>query len=130
MASFQVRRPSSIPTGSLLNEIRVGNNGELVTLLYANPIIPSISLYGPNVGFAILQMTDPKLNMPSYLPNGFKRVKINVNSGFGRESGKLEFYDRNEPGQLQWWQGGVHFVILANLPIEQLKNIAESMEPI
>ena len=40
------------------------------------------------------------------------------------------FDNRDEPAQLQWWQGGVHFVMLANLPVEQLRQIAESMEPI
>ncbi|HKM75136.1 MAG TPA: NrfD/PsrC family molybdoenzyme membrane anchor subunit [Candidatus Bathyarchaeia archaeon] len=128
---FQVEKPLRIPMGSSLDNVRVGNNGELVALLYVNPTVPTISMYASGVGFAILEMVDPKPDAPpSYLPNGFKRVKVNLNSGFGREASGEEFDNRDEPGQLQWWQGGVHFVILANLPIEQLKEIAESMEPI
>jgi uncharacterized membrane protein len=130
MAKFQVEIPARMPRGSKLDDVRVGNNGELVTLLYVNPTIPTISMYAPAVGFAILEMVDPKLDTPSYLPNGFTRVKVNMNSGFARESSGAEFDNRNEPGQLQWWQGGVHFVMLANLPIEQIRQIAESMEPI
>jgi molybdopterin-containing oxidoreductase family membrane subunit len=130
MAKFQVEKPARMPRGSRLDDVRVGNNGELVTLLYVNPTVPTISMYAP-VGFAILEMADPKLETsPTYLPNGYKRVKVNLNNGFARESSGVEFDNRIEPGQLQWWQGGVHFVMLANLPIEQLRRIAESMEPI
>jgi len=131
MAKFQVEKPARMPTGSRLDDVRVGNNGELVTLLYVNPTVPTIPTYSSAVGFAILEMLDPKLDSPpTYLPNGFKRVKVNLNSGFARESSDAEFDNRGEPGQLQWWQGGVHFVMLANIPIEQLRQIAESMEPI
>lgn len=131
MAKFQVEKPARMPRGSRLDDIRVGNNGELVTLLYVNPTVPTISMYAPAVGFAILEMADPKLETsPTYLPNGFKRVKVNLNSGFARESNGVEFDNRSEPGQLQWWHGGIHFVMLANLPIEQIRQIAESMEPI
>ncbi len=131
MAKFQVEKPARMPRGSRLDDVRVGNNGELVTLLYVNPTVPTISTYASAVGFAILEMLDPKLDSPpTYLPNGFKRVKVNLNSGFARESSDAEFDNRGEPGQLQWWQGGVHFVMLANIPIEQLRQIAESMEPI
>ena len=130
MAKFHVEKPARMPKGSRLDDVRVGSNGELVTLLYANPTVPIISMYASAVGFAILEMVDPKLNTPIYLPNGFKRVKVNLNSGFARESSGAEFDNRGEPGQLQWWHSGVHFVMLANLPIEQLRQIAESMEPI
>jgi hypothetical protein len=131
MAKFQVEIPARMPRGSRLDDVRVGNNGELVTLLYVNPTVPTISMYAPAVGFAILEMTDPKLETsPTYLPNGFMRVKVNLNSGFAREASGAEFDNRGEPGQLQWWHGGVHFVVLANLPIEQIRQIAESMEPI
>jgi hypothetical protein len=88
-------------------------------------------MYAPAVGFAILEMADPKIDSPpTHLPNEFKPVKVNLNSGFARESSGAEFDNRDEPAQLQWWQGGVHFVMLANLPVEQLRQIAESMEPI
>ena len=131
MVKFQVEKPVRIPMGSNLDDVRIGNNGKLVTLLYVNPTIPTISMYASGVGFAVLEMVDPKPEAPPiYLPNGFKRVKVNLNSGFAREASGAEFDNRDEPGQLQWWQDGVHFVILANLPIEQLKQIAESMEPI
>ena len=131
MAQFQVEQPTRMPGGSRLDDVRVGNNGELVTLLYVNPNVPSISMYAPAVGFAILEMADPNLETsPTYLPIGFTRVKVNLNTGLAREPSGVEFDNRSEPGQLQWWQGGVHFVILANLPIEQIRQIAESMEPI
>jgi hypothetical protein len=131
IVKFQVEKPVRIPMGSSLDDVRVGNNGKLVTLLYVNQAIPTISMYASGVGFAILEMVDLKPGAPPiYLPNGFKRVKVNLNSGFAREASGAEFDNRDEPGQLQWWQDGVHFVILANLPIEQLKQIAESMEPI
>ena len=131
MATFQVEKPAIMPRGSRLDDVRVGNDGGLVTLLYVNPAVPTISMYASTVGFAILEMADPKLDSPpSYLPNGFKQVNVNLNSGFARESSRAEFDNRDEPAQLQWWQGGVHFVILANLPVEQLRQIAESMEPI
>jgi molybdopterin-containing oxidoreductase family membrane subunit len=131
MAKFQVEKPARMPRGSRLDDVRVGSNGELVTLFYVNPTVPTISIYASAVGFAILEMVDPKLDAPpTNLPDGFKRVKVNLNSGFARESSGAEFDNRGEPGQLQWWQGGVHFVMLSNLPIEQLRQIAESMEPI
>ncbi len=131
MVKFQVEKPARIPIGSRLDDVRVGKNGELVTLLYVNPIVPTMSMYSSGVGFAILEMLDTKLNAPPiYLPNEFKRVTVNLNSGFAREASGAEFDNRDEPSQLQWWRGGIHFVILANLPIEQLKQIAESMEPI
>ena len=131
MATFQVEKPARMPRGSRLDDVRVGNDGELVTLLYVNPAVPTISMYAPAVGFAILEMADPKLDSPpTLLPNEFKRVKVNLNNGFARESSGAEFDNRDEPAQLQWWQGGVHFVMLANLPVEQLRQIAESMEPI
>jgi len=131
MAKFQVEKPAKMPMGSKLDDVRVGNNGKLVTLLYVNPTVPKISMYASDVGFVILEMADPKLDTPpTYLPNGFKRVNVKLNSGFAREFSGAEFDNRDEPGQLQWWEGGVHFVLLANLPIEQLRQIAESMEPI
>lgn len=131
MAKFQVEKPARIPRGSSLDDVRIENNGELITLLYVNPTVPTIPMYTSDVCFAILEMGDPKLDAPPiYLPNGFKRVKVNLNSGFARESSDAEFDNRDEPSQLQWWQNGVHFVILANLPVEQLRQIAESMEPI
>ncbi len=131
MATFQVEKPGRMPRRSRLNEVRVGNAGELVTLLYDNPAVPTISMYTPAVSFAVLEMADPKMDSPpTHLPNEFKRVKINLNSGFAMESNGAEFDNRDEPAQLQWWQGGVHFVMLANLPVEQLRQIAESMEPI
>ena len=130
-ARFRVEKPTRMPVGSKLDDVRVGNKGELVTLLYVNPTLPNISMYTAPVSVAILQMADSKFNTPpTYLPNGFQRVKVNSNSGFAREAGSTEFDNRDEPGQLQWWRSGVHFVILANLPIEQLRQIAESMEPI
>ncbi len=131
MAKFQVEKPSRMPRGSRLNDVRVGNDGALVTLLYDNPAVPTISMYAAAVGFAVLEMADPKIDSPpTHLPNEFKPVKVNLNSGFARESSGAEFDNRDEPTQLQWWQGGVHFVMLANLPVEQLRQIAESMEPI
>ncbi|MGA3108799.1 MAG: NrfD/PsrC family molybdoenzyme membrane anchor subunit [Candidatus Bathyarchaeia archaeon] len=131
MATFQVEKPGTMPRGSRLDDVRVGNDGDLVTLLYVNPTVPAISMYAPAVGFAILEMADPKIDSPpTHLPNEFKPVKVNLNSGFARESSGAEFDNRDEPAQLQWWQGGVHFVMLANLPVEQLRQIAESMEPI
>ena len=131
IAKFQVQKPVRIPMGSSLDDVRVGNNGKIVTLLYVNPAIPTISMYASGVGFAILEIVDPKPDAPPiYLPNGFKRVKVNLNNGFARDASGAEFDNRDEPGQLQWWQDGLHFVIFANLRIEQLKQIAESMEPI
>jgi len=131
MATFQVEKPARMPRGSKLNDVRVGNDGELVALLYSNPAVPTISMYAPAVGFAILEMADPKMESPpTHLPNEFQRVNVKLNSGFARESSRADFDNRDEPAQLQWWQGGVHFIMLANLPVEQLRQIAESMEPI
>src|SRR5208282_4695060 len=110
MATFQVEKPARMPRGSRLDDVRVGNGGELVTLFYDNPTVPTISMYAPAVGFAILEMADPKTDSPpTHLPNEFKRVQVNLNSGFARESSGAEFDNRDEPAQLQWWQGGVHF---------------------
>jgi molybdopterin-containing oxidoreductase family membrane subunit len=131
MATFQLRIPARPPFGSKLDDVRVGNGGKFVALLYSNPTIPRFSMYPGNIGFVILQIADPKLmNPPTYLPDGFERVQISLNSGFAREASQEDFDNRDEPGQLQWWQTGVHFAILGNLPIEQLTRIAESMEPI
>jgi len=130
MAKFQLEKPAKLPMGSRLNDVRVGNDGKLVTLLYSNPRLPIISIYSGDVSLALLEMADPRLmSPPTYLPAGFQRVQINLNSGFAREASHEEFDNRNEPSQLQWWQGKVHFVILGSLPIEQLKRMAESMEP-
>ena len=67
MAKFQVEKPARMPRGSRLDDVRVGNNGELVTLLYVNPTVPTISMYASAVGFAILEMVDPKLEYPTNL---------------------------------------------------------------
>jgi molybdopterin-containing oxidoreductase family membrane subunit len=131
MAKFQVENPARMPMGSRLVDIRVGNQGKLVTLLYANPIFPSLSMFATDVGVAILEMADPRLTTsPTYLPNGFERVQVKLSNGIAREASPAGFDNRDEPSQLQWWQGGVHFVIFANLPTEQLRKIAESMEPV
>jgi hypothetical protein len=130
MAKFQAEKPARMPMGSRLDDVRVGNDGKLVTFLYYNPSAPTIPVYNA-VSVAILEMADPQLETaPTHLPNGFKRVEVNLSIGFAREASSAEFDNRDEPGQLQWWEAGVHFVILANLPIEQLTEIAESMEPI
>ena len=131
MATFQIEKPARTPRGCKLNDVRVGNDGALVALLYDSPVLPTIPMYAPTVGLAILEMADPKIDSPpTHLPNEFKRVNVKLNSGFAKESSDAEFDNRDEPAQLQWWQGGVHFVMLANLPVEQLRQIAESMEPI
>jgi len=130
-AKFQVEKPARMPIGSRLDDVRVGNQGELVTLLYVNPNLPTISMYTIDVGVAILEMADPRLTTsPIYVPDGFQRVQVNLINGIVREASAAGFDNREEPGQLQWWHGGVHFVILANLSVEQLRQIAESMEPI
>jgi molybdopterin-containing oxidoreductase family membrane subunit len=131
MATFQLETPARLPFGSRLDDVRVGSEGKFVTLLYSNPNIPTFSLYPGDIGFVILQIADPKLmSPPTYLLNGFERVQVNLNGGLAREASQEEFDNRDEPGQLQWWQGGVHFAILGNLPIDQLRRIAESMEPV
>ena len=56
MATFQIEKPARTPRGCKLNDVRVGNDGALVALLYDSPVLPTIPMYAPTVGLAILEM--------------------------------------------------------------------------
>ncbi len=125
-ASFQVMTPSALPDGSEIKDVRLADGGGLVTLLYRNPNLGQLSIYGEDIAIAVYESPDGVISSaPAYLPSGFVRLDLGGNQGFGRElltnsSGVVE------PGQIQWWAKGLRYSIFANLPIQDLKEIAAS----
>lgn len=125
-ASFQVMTPSGLPDGSEIKDVRLAVGGGLVTFLYRNPNLESLSIYGEDVAIAVYESQDNVISSaPAYLPAGFVRLNLGGNQGFARES----LTNRSgvvEPGQVQWWAKGLRYSIFANLPIQDLKEIASS----
>jgi hypothetical protein len=129
-AGFPLALPSSLPPDTLLSDVRVPEQGQLVTLLYGNPALQSLSIYPAQIAIAISQSPDTIIDaVPAYLPQGYVRVSVGSSPGFARAP-----YDcpgmvgMLEPGQLQWWKNGTRYSIFSNLSIDQMTRIAESMK--
>ncbi len=129
-AGFSLSVPTSLPSGTSLSDVRVPSGGKLVTLLYGNPSIESLSIYQGEVAILISQSPDTIVDaIPSYLPQGYVRLNVGSSPGFARspfESQKMP--GMKEPGQLQWWKDGVRYSIFSNLTVDQMTSIAQSMK--
>lgn len=129
MAPFAILTPQHLPEGSALKDVRVADGGKVVSLLYTNPRLTPLSIYTSDVAVAVLLSSDPlQSSPPVYLPSGFTNVSINGSQGFAREPVVQGFAGVVEPGQLQWWRDAARCSIFANLSLDDLKVIAESME--
>jgi hypothetical protein len=129
---FPVALPSSLPLGTLLSDVRVPADGKLVTLLYGNPALQSLSIYQAQVAITISQSPDRITNAaPAYLPQGFVSVNVGGAPGFARAPFDCPgMPGMVEPGQLQWWKNGIRYSMFSNLSIEQMTSIAESMRTV
>jgi Ni/Fe-hydrogenase subunit HybB-like protein len=125
---FQLLKPSHIPLGSKLNDVRVSGDNRLVAFIYEDPLATPLSLYNEDVAFIITQEEDPMNSVcPTYLPPDFTRFNVAGKTGFAREPIQVSA-DITEPGQIQWWQNGIRYAIFANTPVNRLMEMAESME--
>ncbi len=127
---FSISKPTDLPSGSLLKDVRLSSDNSMVSMLYENPYAKPLSLYGKEVAFVIIQTKDPvNTTSPSYLPTDFERINIGGDSGFSREPSQLSS-GVVEPGQIQWWRNGVRYAIFDNRTVKEMTKMAESMEAI
>ncbi len=124
---FSISRPTKLPLGSMLKDVRLGDN-RILSLIYENPLTKPLSLYSEDVALVIIQGQDSlSVASPAYLPSEFTRVNVAGNSGFARKASQVSG-GVTEPGQLQWWRNGVRYAIFADISIDEMMKTAESME--
>jgi len=125
---FSISKPTKLPLGSKLKDVRVLGGNHIVSLIYENPLIKPLSLYNEDVALVIIQAQDSfNVTSPAYLPSEFIRVNVAGNIGFAREPSQVSG-GVTEPGQLQWWINGVRYAIFADSTINEMTKTAESME--
>jgi len=123
---FVISKPTSLPIGSRLKDVRISDDNHLVAFTYVNPLSKPLSLYNEDVALVLTQAQDsPDSSSPAYLPTDFSRITVAGNTAIGREP---SISGVAEPGQLQWWRGGIRFAIFSNNTVDEMTKVAESME--
>lgn len=126
--AFPISIPAKPLPGSKLKDVRVSGDDHLVALIYENPLTDPLSLYTENVALVIIQAQDSQnATSPTYLPSEFTRINVAGSIGFAREPSQVSDGVK-EPGQLQWWRNGVRYAIFANSTINEMTDLAKSME--
>jgi hypothetical protein len=154
--SAGLSQPTYLPSGTSPPQIKLKENTSLAVLIYTNPNLKRIIGYEQDVQIVILAEKDGssfedflKVNEPTVTVTMTKdgreevrtvdvpatrqtlsrasEVSISGNPGYGYDpSATAE--RQGGSGRVQWWsEDGIHYQILANLPLQELVRIAESM---
>lgn len=146
--SMNLKQPLYLPPKTSLYQVKVIDNKAAI-LMYKNQDIGSITVYRPDVQIVVLAQKDdtsfethksesePKVTIiedgkesivnvqvVKIGENRSRIVTISGNLGFGYGPADLPWHDS---GRVQWWSGGIHYQVLADLPLEELIKIAESI---
>ncbi len=143
--------PTYLPEGSVLSEIRV-RDGKSVALIYDNKDLPPIPQYVDEIEILILILRDettfegsavePTIQVTVAVTDetgtttmvenvtgvgADRQVTVSVNGAHGRGYGPADLAGFHDSGRVEWWDNGIHYEVLADIPLEQLLEIAESM---
>ena len=143
--------PTYVPKGSILSEIRV-RDGKSVALVYDNENLRPIPQYVDDVEILILILRDettfessavePTIQVTVAVTDetgtrtlvenvtgigADRQVTLSVNGASGRGYGPADLAGFHDSGRVEWWDNGIHCEVLADMPLEQLLRIAESM---
>jgi hypothetical protein len=144
-------QPTYLPSGTSSPQIKIHESGFLAALIYTNPNLKRIIGYEQDVQIVILAekdgtsfadflnekqptatvtmtkdgreevrtvdipVTQPNMNRPS------TEVSVAGNLGYGHEP--LDTSKLQDSGRVHWWgKDGIHYQILANLPLQELQK--------
>jgi hypothetical protein len=154
--SLRLGRPTYLPSGTSLPQARLRDDNSIAAIIYTNPDLQRLSGYKQSVQIVILAQRDgtsfesferflsarsqPTITVidkdgNTYTTNatehviGMNRsrlVSVAGNPGYGYDPMHTPVQDN---GQVQWWsKEGIHYYVIANLPLQELVKIAESMQ--
>lgn len=150
-STLKLSQPTFLPSGTSLPQVKLRDNNALAALIFTNSHLDKIIGYEQDVQIVILAERDgtsfETVKLTSAQPTvtvikdgketivdvpvhriGVNRstlVSINGHPGYGYEPMYTPIQDC---GKVQWWsKDGIHYQILANLPLQDLVKIAESM---
>jgi hypothetical protein len=140
--------PATLPSGATLVNVRARTG--LAAVVYYEKSLPQIPFYD-NATVLVLILRDnssfsrvpTSANQPNvYVSQGntnnsrnvpthsegpiLKAVTISGHQGWGSNPSDLKAF--HDSGRLDWWANNVHYVILADLPLDTLVAIAQSMK--
>ncbi|MCL4435606.1 MAG: DUF4367 domain-containing protein [Thaumarchaeota archaeon] len=152
--STGLRQPTYLPLGTSSPQIKLRDDNSIAVIIYTNPRINRIVGYQQEVQILILAMKDgtsfetfqttvPKPTMtvikdgketivePKVYVLGANRtrlVSIAGTPGYGYDP--VHTAEFNDFGRVQWWSktSGIHYEILADLPLQELVRIAASIQ--
>lgn len=150
-------QPAYLPAGTSSPQIKHLRNTSLAALIYTNPNLKRIIGYEQDVQIVILAEKDGStfadylnvkkptatvtttidgreevstFDIPVTKPTNVNRpsteISVAGNPGYGYAP--IDTSELRDTGRVQWWsKDGTHYQILANLPLQELLKIAESM---
>lgn len=156
-ASIKLSEPSNLPSETLLSQVKLHADGDLAVLAYTNPHLTRISGYLQDVQLVIIAQRDGTSleSFEEFLATKNKQQKLTVIDKEGKEHtenivthwiavnrsmsvsvGGVQGYGYeplytpvHDNGEVQWWsKDGIHYQVIANLPLQDLINIAESIQ--
>jgi|SRR3989304_7337139 len=150
VSQMKLSQPDYLPLGTSLDRARILNDS-IAVLMFTNPHLKRIDGYEQDVQIVILAQkdgtsfatyrtreskpivtiiengTERTVDIPvvQLVPNRSRIVSVAGNLGSGYDP--IEIQGWHDKGKVQWWSEGIHYQILANLPLNELIRIAESM---
>ncbi|MBI2938405.1 MAG: DUF4367 domain-containing protein [Thaumarchaeota archaeon] len=152
-AAIGLNYPAYLPSGTSSPQVKLREDNSLAALIYTNPNLKRIIGYQQDVQIVILaerdgtsfetfRTTESKPTV-TITEDGKERtvgvpvktvglnrsrvVSVAGNPGYGYDP--LDVPEWHDSGRVQWWtKEGIHYEILADIPLQELLKIAESMQ--
>ncbi|MCL4437383.1 MAG: DUF4367 domain-containing protein [Thaumarchaeota archaeon] len=157
MASSRLGQPTYLPEGTSLSKVKMVDDGSLAVLTYTNPKLERIGFYTQDVQIVIIAQRDgtslesfqkilaienqqtqtitiidkdgnqhtENLPVTTVVPNRAQPIMVGSVPGYGYDPIYTPIQDK---GDIQWWsREGIHYEVIANLPLQELVKIAESI---
>jgi hypothetical protein len=145
--------PENLPVGARLSQVRI--SADTAYLIYDDPALPKLQDYDTGqliisivrddtsyaralvdiqqAGVYVMEMTnslDGTVTTITRTATGagldhLRQVTVSGHPALGIDP--FEYAAGHADGLLQWWSGGVHYTIIADLPVTNLVQAAESM---
>jgi hypothetical protein len=153
-ASSNLGQPRYLPSGTSLSKAKLIDGGSLGVLIYTNPELDRIRFYRQDVQLVIIAQRDgtslesfervlatenhqtltiidkdgnqhtENLPVEWVVTNRSRPVSVGGIPGYGYDPIYTPVQDN---GEVQWWTDGIHYEVIANLPVQELVKIAESI---
>jgi len=132
------RIPEYLPSKVGLVEIRLKPKISIADLIFSMSKVKDeatiddvVSTGGMILIVHISPMNNDEAAINNIIEHNIKDTKyvqrITVNGAIGAGVGEGVHNGVHTHGQIQWWRDGVHYDLIADLPLEELTKIAESM---